>query len=393
MASASDETEKRLTASDVTALIESSKESKEKIVKSFGDERAKAQLEPDYRKQYVLQQLLGACLKSIKNDAASKAPAKFQDELVTTADVMAGELWDDGWGSSMPSGPPSPTDLDGALLLYRESLAVTKDSTGKKDHDDCVVGLTGIGLALEKKHDLDGSLEAFQEAQAIIKQDESDKHQQVHPKLLSGMARVLEQKGQLDEAIEFYGQARTIRKKVMEEKLEAYDAHHFQRAQDYALALRAMAQALIKKGSNAPMDSALELYQEVLSLKEKKLTDHSPEYRKALASVANMLDAKGDIAGAIERYKELKILLKAELHWVDEDQNWAVGKNSDAFPPYADTLASLGILLHKSGDKDAAQVLHSELKKISEQWGSEHPQYKVLADSLSRLEDQMKTVD
>jgi len=84
-----------------------------------------------------------------------------------------------------------------------------------------------------------------------------------------------------------------------------YDVYDNQCARDYAVVLDELASVLTRKGDDGSLGLALELHQEILSLKEKGLQDENSEYRKALASAAKMLDMRGDLIGAIQLYQEL----------------------------------------------------------------------------------------
>merc|ERR1712094_161303 len=113
----------------------------------------------------------------------------------------------------------------------------------------------------------------FRYAKGIFDKGQGDKDHHVYPKLLSGMAHVLERDNKLDEAANLYGEVRTIKKHALESCFEVYDVYDNQCARDYAVVLDELASVLTRKGDDGSLGLALELHQEILSLKEKGLQD------------------------------------------------------------------------------------------------------------------------
>jgi len=203
-------------------------------------------------------------------------------------------------------------DLPGALLAYRESLAVRK-SLAEADPENTVwqrdlsVSKERIGDVLRDQGDLAGALAAYRESLSVIRRlaeaDPSDAGRQRDLSVSHNKAGdVLRDQGDLAGALAAYRESLAVRKRLAEA-----DPSNEGCQRDLSVSYERTGNVRLAQGD---LPGALAAYRESLAVR-KRLAESDPSnagWQRDLSvsqeKIGDVLLAQGDLAGALAAYRE-----------------------------------------------------------------------------------------
>ena len=243
--------------------------------------------------------------------------------------------------------------------LYRNALAIYKKVLGE-EHPCTATNLNNLAVLLYKKGDYEGAEPLYRRALDIREKVLGEGHPDTATSI-NNLAELLHSKGDYAGAETRYRRALTIREKVLGKEHP-----------DTAVSLNNLAGLLHSKrdytGAELP-------YRRALAIKEKILGKEHPSTARSLNNLAVLLDDKGDYAGAEPLF--LRALAIREK---------VLGKEH---PDTAASLNELAFLLHHSKrDYAGAEPLYHRALAIREKvLGLEHPDTATSLNNLAGLLD------
>lgn len=308
-------------------------------------------------------------------------------------------------------------ELDAALKLYMEAVAVYKDLLKDADSPEAISIATRhvtstlkvIGMVHSKKGDLDTAMSFFTEAMGILKSSDADQTpigMETQSAIYTRMASIHVKKGDLDSAMDHYREAYelTIRNRGTTSHHEVAGILHyiggvFHKRTDYDEAMNCYQEAiriyhatlgpgnptvagtLVMVGSihykRRNLDSAMMFYREALRLNRDTYGLHHPDVAPILKSIGTILTKKGEYHEAYDVFRDV-LSIKCTVF----------GTNH---PEVASAYKSLGNVHYKLGElADAERQYRHALNIYRQTRGEEHPDTIAARTTIDHIRYWMK---
>ena len=181
-------------------------------------------------------------------------------------------------------------------------------------------------------------------------------------------AALMETMGRVFATLGLYDKARPLLEEALKLRRQSLGSEH----PDVVTSLMNLANVLDRKGDVAGAEA---LSREVLATRQKLLGSEHRDVAASMNNLANILDHKGDYAGAESLYRDALAMSRKLLG------------NEHLF--VAGILNNLANVLHEDGRDAEAEILSREALAMKRKlFGSEHPSVANTLDNLGRILDQ-----